>query len=65
MTRSEYYELENYEPEYETGVCSLCGETCDIRGVDEGIGPYEFWGIKGTDVQIVAASSCCSEPIKE
>ncbi len=39
--------------------CVECGEECEIVEVDEGIGPYEFWGAPGNDIQIVKVSYCC------
>lgn len=52
-----------YEPEEETGRCTECGENCTVIGVDNGIGPYEFWGQKGTDVQIDLVSNCCEAKV--
>jgi hypothetical protein len=54
---------DRWEPETEHGWCSSCGKECTIIGVDDGIGPYEFWGQKGRDVQIIAVSDCCEESV--
>jgi len=54
---------DRWEPEIETGWCSHCKKPCDIIGIDNGIGAYEFWGHKGRDVQIDAVSDCCEEPV--
>ena len=39
--------------------CSACRKPCEVKLVDDGIGPYEFWGMKGTDTRMVAVSDCC------
>lgn len=39
--------------------CNCCGETCYLTKIDNGIGPYEFWGAKGNDSQIEIVSCCC------
>lgn len=41
------------------GYCTACGEECDSINVDFGIGPYEYWGSVGIDVQIAEFSACC------
>lgn len=44
-------------------VCSYCG--APVRGtvVDEGIGPYEYGGAPGVDMQYVVRSECCGEAV--
>jgi hypothetical protein len=42
-----------------TGTCSACGKPCGVQVIDEGVGPYEFWGAHGVDVRLVAVSTCC------
>lgn len=54
---------DRYEPE--TGWCSECGKACTIIGIDEGIGPYEFWGQKGRNIDIRPASDCCEASVLE
>ena len=44
------------------GICSDCKEPCEVIIVDSGIGSYEYWGAKGTDVQLEAVSNCCNAP---
>lgn len=44
-------------------ICSECREECLETTVDEGIGPFEFWGAKGNDSQIVVVSDCCEARI--
>lgn len=39
--------------------CGHCGQPCEVRVVDHGIGAYEYWGGKGTDTRIEAESDCC------
>lgn len=45
--------------------CGDCKEVCTTHVVDEGIGPYEFWGRKGNDVQMVLRSMCCDGEVFE
>lgn len=46
-----------------SGYCSDCGEPCEGKWEDIGIGPYEFWGRRGNDVQWVEQSTCCEGEI--
>jgi hypothetical protein len=39
--------------------CKQCGEPCEVVLVDFGIGPYEFQGQRGVDVNKQWASACC------
>ena len=39
--------------------CSSCHRKCNVIIVDEGIGPYEFWGDSGVHHDYRAVSSCC------
>jgi len=41
------------------GLCTCCGEKCVVIVQDFGIGAYEYWGQRGTDVQLKAVSGCC------
>lgn len=45
------------------GTCTACGQPCQVGLVDFGIGSYEFWGHKATDIDIVAVSDCCEAPV--
>ena len=45
--------------------CCNCNKECDLKVTDEGIGDYEYWGAKGTDVQLVLSSDCCDENYTE
>lgn len=47
------------------GICSECGRPADGQWLDLGIGPYEFWGSGGVDVQMAFVSSCCEAPLLE
>lgn len=40
-------------------ICGECGEECCAVIVDHGIGPYEYWGLRAVDVQLVVESECC------
>ena len=39
--------------------CPDCHEMCEAIVVDNGIGPYEFWGAKGWDSKLEVVSNCC------
>jgi hypothetical protein len=39
--------------------CCNCGRECKVVRVDFGIGPYEYWGHRGVDVQERDCSDCC------
>ena len=41
--------------------CTYCGEECSYHVVDEGIGVYEYWGQRGTHVELVPYSDCCND----
>jgi hypothetical protein len=56
---------EEDEPYYCNPTCSECGEKCFGHWVDEGIGPFEFWGYKGVDNQWFFVSDCCDAEIIE
>ena len=45
--------------------CGGCGEPCDMIEVDKGIGPYEYWGTPGRDVNKCWVSDCCEETVYE
>lgn len=43
--------------------CDECKEHCSPKVEDDGIGPYEFWGAKGTDHDYVLRSNCCEASV--
>ena len=45
------------------GYCSCCGQECEVKVVDNGIGSYEFWGAKGYDSRPEAVSECCEADV--
>ena len=45
-------------------ICPFCHNECSVIAIDEGIGPYECWGFKGVDTDIVPASDCCHAQIE-
>jgi hypothetical protein len=47
------------------GICDSCGEFCRATVIDEGIGPYEFWGSKGFHHDYVTCSPCCNAEVVE
>jgi predicted RNA-binding Zn-ribbon protein involved in translation (DUF1610 family) len=40
-------------------ICPHCGENVDGEWTDVGIGPYEYWGSKETDTQMVLLCEAC------
>jgi hypothetical protein len=60
---------EHYDPEDDVehthGWCSDCGKECSSTQIDEGIGPYEFWGARGVHHDWVTVSDCCEAEILE
>ena len=48
-----------------SGICESCGEECTAICVDDGIGPYEFWGERGVQHDYRWASPCCEAEIVE
>ena len=40
-------------------ICGACRCHCSPKWVNTGIGPYEFWGATGNDVQMEWESDCC------
>ena len=53
----------DYEHELQTGWCSECHEECFYKTIDQGLGPYEYWGYKGVHHDYVEASSCCEAEV--
>ena len=45
--------------------CGGCGNVCEQKLVDMGIGPYEFQGRVGFDSNKQWVSSCCEETVYE
>ena len=48
-----------WDIDYPTAICNDCGEPCTLGEVDEGIGPYEFWGQQCWQSIMVTRTSCC------
>jgi hypothetical protein len=46
-------------------ICGHCGENCNVVEIDEGIGPYEYWGAKSVHHDFVKVSDCCHEDFHE
>jgi hypothetical protein len=46
-------------------ICPSCGEPCEVKVVDNGIGPLEVHGRKIVDVDEVLVSECCEEELEE
>lgn len=40
-------------------VCTSCGQNCEPKAYDDGIGPYEYWGQKCFDSRPYIGSDCC------
>lgn len=45
-----------------TGICESCEKECMCKIVNDGIGPYEYWGAKCYDEKLIVVSNCCGEP---
>lgn len=52
-----------FDEDMPSGICDSCGEECTATVVDEGIGPYEFWGSKGTHHDYHVCSPCCNAEV--
>jgi hypothetical protein len=39
--------------------CTACRRACNTKIIDDGIGPYEFWGAKYSDKRLIEVSTCC------
>lgn len=39
--------------------CPECGEECEVKECDDGIGPGEAWGAKFNDSRPYMGSDCC------
>ena len=50
---------EDYEPD--PSYCKSCLLPAKVRKVDEGIGPYEYWGAPGWHSDIRYLSECCDD----
>jgi len=48
-----------------SGICDSCGEPCTATVVDNGIGPYEFWGSRGVHHEYATVSPCCEAEVVE
>ena len=56
------YAREN-EPDHIQGYCKECGKYVTSITQDVGIGPYEFWGARGNDIQLIEVSPCCESEV--
>ena len=43
------------------GFCKQCDEEVSVTLEDQGIGPYEYWGAKGNQVDLRGVCSQCGE----
>jgi hypothetical protein len=59
------YDEEESPLDGRTFTCKRCGEQCQARFVDNGIGPYEYWGAAGRHSQIDIESICCGSSVEE
>jgi len=44
--------------------CENCQEETECIPEDQGIGAYEFWGVKGVDKQMVMVCTKCEEVVE-
>lgn len=42
--------------------CPWCEQESVAKVADNGIGPYEYWGVKGVHVHYEIVTECCEEP---
>ena len=40
-------------------ICSCCGDEAEPVMINCGVGPYEYWGMRGVDVNMQELSQCC------
>jgi hypothetical protein len=59
------YDIYDELPDVETGICTCCGQPCDVVTVDHGIGSYEYWGARGVHHDYHPGSSCCEADVAE
>lgn len=50
---------------YGTGFCSYCDARVSAHIEDHGIGPYEFWGERGTHHDYVPCCDICGESVED
>ena len=43
--------------------CLACRQKCHVKQVDNGIGPYEYWGAKGVHHDYMLESRCCDSEV--
>lgn len=68
MTLREIEEAEVYADKYGPDgpwYCENCGKECATKWVDNGVGPYEFWGSRGVDRRLEEVSRCCEAPVTD
>ena len=51
------------EDDMPSGICESCGRYVTAHVVDEGIGPYEYWGSKGEHHDYHTCSPCCDADV--
>jgi hypothetical protein len=56
---------DDFDGSPDPGICVSCGREVTPEWVDEGIGPYEFWGDKGTHHDWCCKSPCCGAEVVE
>jgi hypothetical protein len=63
--RDEHDWHDEYDPrdDAEKGYCAGCHEWVTGTLVDYGIGDYEYWGCRGTHVDLEWVSPCCEEEL--
>lgn len=61
--RDEVYD--ERDDEHIHGWCEACGSECTSVTQDDGIGPYEYFGARGTHHDYVEVSPCCQAEVLE
>ena len=49
----------------DTYYCTHCKEECSVRWEDDGIGSYEYHGVKGVDERWIAYSDFCDADVTD
>lgn len=56
---------DHHDSPHYRGYCRECGKYVQTITEDHGIGPYEFWGARGVDKQLVEVCPECGGVVEE
>ena len=61
-----HYPYDTDDIDTENMICPGCDrKDPDMVWVDFGIGPYEYWGAPGTDIQWCYVTKCCEASVED